>query len=152
MKKFNSIDDILDFAIDAEQNAIEFYSGLFNKTDNASMKEAYKEFILEEKSHRDKLQKMKDEEILANFDNSKVTDMKISDYISKQEPYKGMSYEESLVVAMQKEKAAYKLYSYLAEIAKDTEIKKVFSFLAAEEAKHKLKFEIEYDNNVFKEN
>ncbi len=152
MKNFNSTDEILDFAINAEQEAINFYSNLYNRTSNANMKAAYKEFILEEKSHRDKLTKLKEEGSLSGIELKKVTDLKISDYMVEQKVYDDMDYHESLIVAMHREKAAYKLYTDLAEIADNEELKKLFKFLALEEAKHKLKFEVEYDDNVMQEN
>jgi len=152
MKKFNSITNILDFAIKTEQEAINFYSELFKKTSNDDMKEAYKEFILEEQSHKDKLLKLKSEGKLSGIDESKISDLKISDYLTKQEPHENMDYTESLVIAMDKEKAAYKLYSDLAKITENEELKKIFKFLATEEAKHKLKFETEYDEIILKDN
>lgn len=152
MEKFNSTDQVLDFAINAEQEAINFYSNLYNRTNNENMKLAYREFILEEKSHKDKLQKLKADGTLSGIELKKVTDLKISDYIVEQQIHDNMDYQESLVVAMLKEKAAYKLYTDLAEISDSEELKKMFKYLALEEAKHKLKFEIEYDDNVMQEN
>ena len=53
---------------------------------------------------------------------------------------------------MKKEKAAYRLYTHLAGVAGDKNLSKTFLGLAQEEAKHKLRFEIEYDEVVLKEN
>jgi rubrerythrin len=53
---------------------------------------------------------------------------------------------------MNKEKAAFKLYSALANRANSDEMKNVFMSLAQEESKHKLRFEIEYDEFVLREN
>jgi rubrerythrin len=53
---------------------------------------------------------------------------------------------------MKKEKAAFRLYSDLAGLADDAQLRNTFLFLAQEEAKHKLRFEIEYDENVLVEN
>ena len=53
---------------------------------------------------------------------------------------------------MKKEKAAYKLYTKLAERAPNEDLKNIFLSLAAEESKHKLSFEIEYDEYVLREN
>ena len=63
-----------------------------------------------------------------------------------------MTYAESLVFAMKKEKAAFKLYSKLAERAPNVNLKNIFLSLAVEESKHKLRFEIEYDEYVLREN
>lgn len=152
MKKFNSTDEILDHAINAEQEAINFYSSLYNTANSESMKLAYREFILEEKSHRDKLQKLKDERSLSGIKLEKVNDLKISDYIVEKQISDDMDYRDALEVAMLREKAAYKLYTDLAEIADTQELKDLFRFLAMEEAKHKLKFETEYDDYVMREN
>ena len=35
MKQFTTIDDILDFAINAEQESVDFYTGLASKAKNA---------------------------------------------------------------------------------------------------------------------
>jgi rubrerythrin len=63
-----------------------------------------------------------------------------------------MSYQEALIVAMKKEKSAFKLYSDLAKIAPTGDMKDLFNGLAMEESKHKLRFEIEYDEYVLKDN
>lgn len=152
IKEFRTYNDILDFAINAEQEAINFYSELYKKTDNDDMKDAYKDFILEEKSHKDKLLNLKSEGKLSVISESKIRDLKISDYLTEKQATKNMDYSESLVIAMMQEKAAYKLYSDLAKITDDPELKELFLFLATEEAKHKLKFETEYDEVVLKEN
>jgi rubrerythrin len=52
---------------------------------------------------------------------------------------------------MKEEKAAFKLYSDLAARTDDAAAKEVLLMLAQEEAKHKLRFEIEYDDNILKE-
>lgn len=53
---------------------------------------------------------------------------------------------------MNKEKASFRLYTNLSERAPNAELKNLFLMLAQEEAKHKLRFEIEYDEYVLKEN
>ena len=61
-------------------------------------------------------------------------------------PDPDMSYRDALIVAMKKEKAAFRLYSDLAASAPDEALKKTFLGLAQEEAKHKLRFEVEFDD------
>jgi rubrerythrin len=68
------------------------------------------------------------------------------------QPTADMSYQETLVIAMKKEKKAFLLYTHLADMAMDTAAKKLFLMLAQEEAKHKLRFEIEYDNTILSDN
>jgi rubrerythrin len=47
-------------------------------------------------------------------------------------------------MAMKREEAAFNLYTGLAKLAGDEELKRILLALAQEEAKHKLRFEIEY--------
>jgi rubrerythrin len=61
------------------------------------------------------------------------------------------NYQRTLILAMKREKASYKLYIDLAESTDDAGLKSTMLALAQEEAKHKLRFEIEYDENILKE-
>jgi len=53
---------------------------------------------------------------------------------------------------MKREKAAFKLYLALSEKVDKTEYKELFKQLAQEESRHKLRFELEYDEYVLKDN
>ena len=53
---------------------------------------------------------------------------------------------------MKQEKAAFKLYTDLAVVAPDEDLRDLLLSLAQEEAKHKLRFEVEYDDQILTEN
>ncbi|MFH1999426.1 MAG: ferritin family protein, partial [Planctomycetota bacterium] len=74
------------------------------------------------------------------------------DYLVKEEPNSEMDYQSALIVAMKKEKSAFRLYNDLATQTQDAGIKSALLALAQEEAKHKLRIELEYDNQVYREN
>ena len=151
MEKFNSIDEILDFAIDQEQEAIDFYSELANNVKSEEMKKIYLEFVEEEMGHKTKLLNIK---ATKNFEvsNENVTDLKVSDYLVAEKATPDMSYQDALIIVMKKEKAAFKLYNALAKMAPNEELKNIFQMLAIEEAKHKLQFESDYDEYILKDN
>jgi len=151
VKEFKNIDEILDFAINAEQEAVDFYSGLSDRASNNEMKEVFLQFAREEMGHKARLMKIK-EEGLYNLRNEKVQDLKISDYLVDITPDPNISYQDALVLAMKKEKAAFKLYMDLASKAPNKEFENVFVSLAEEESRHKLRFELEYDDFILKEN
>ena len=69
MKNFDSIDDILDFAMESEQEAVDFYSQLARRMNNEQMKEVFREFAQEEVSHKARLQKIKDEKLVVSSVN-----------------------------------------------------------------------------------
>ena len=145
------IDEILNFAISKEEDSIQFYTYLAETVDKPYMKEMFKQVASEEKGHRAKLEAVKKERLLIP-EAEKIMDLKISDYLVDIEPHPEMGYQEALIVAMKREKAAFKLYTDLSSAATDENVKQLFLFLALEEAKHKLRFEIEYDDTVLNEN
>ncbi len=147
MDKFSSVDEVLDFAIQREQESVEFYTDLAGRVSRPQMKEVFLQFADEERNHKAKLQTVKQGKTLIPAE-ANVTDLKIADYVVEVEVKEQMDYQEALIVAMKKEKAAYKLYSKLAALAEDEGLQQTFRALAQEEAKHKLRFEVEYDDNV----
>jgi len=151
MKDFNSINEILDFAINNEQVAVDFYVKLANKFDDKAMKQTFEDFAKEEMGHKARLSSIK-EKGLYDMPQEKVMDLKIADYLVHTDSKEDMSYTDALSLAMKREKAAYKLYLKLAERAPNDEMAKIFHGLAQEEAKHKLRFELEYDEFVLREN
>jgi len=145
------MDDILVFAIDEEQKAVDFYTTLATNARSEEMKRVFVEFAEEEIKHKTRLTKIREEGIF-DMPNESVQDLKISDYVVNVKPTPEMTYEEALVLAMKKEKAAFRLYTNLAAKAPTSDLKDVFLALASEESKHKLRFEIEYDDFVLREN
>ena len=151
MTNWNSVDDILDFAIKGEEEAAAFYNDLATRVEKEWMKKAFLTFAKEELGHKAKLEAVKSGK-KAFSEPKSVLDLKLSDYLVEAEVTGNMSYQDALIVAMKKEKAAFKLYSDLAEKAETEEIKNTFLSLAHEEANHKLRFEVEYDEFVLVEN
>jgi rubrerythrin len=151
MKQWKSIDEALDFAIKSEERAANFYTNLAKRAETSGMREVFEGFSREELGHKAKLEAIKGGDIEIPTPQ-KIQDLKISDYTVEVEADGDLSYQDSLILAMKREKAAYRLYSDLAAMAEDTKLRQVFFALAQEEANHKLRFEIEYDENVYTEN
>jgi rubrerythrin len=151
MEEFKTMNDILDFAIKSEQEAVEFYSALAGNAKNTEMVATFEQFAKEEMGHKAKLMKIKDE---GTFEvrSAQIVDLKIADYLVDIEASPNMSYENALIVAMKKEKSAFRLYNDLAAKAPNSNMRNIFLSLAQEESKHKLRFEIEYDDFVLREN
>ncbi len=149
--QFNSVDDILDFAIGKEQEAHDLYISLADTAANSAMKAVFKEFALEEAGHKKKLEAVKAGKKLASS-AKKILDLKIGDHLVDVEIKPDLDYQEALILAMKAEKNAYMTYYNLAQATDDADIKALLLELAQEEAKHKLRFEIEYDDNILLEN
>jgi rubrerythrin len=149
--EFDSVDSVLDFAIKNEQAASDFYTDLASKMDKPQMKKIFQDFAAEERGHKAKLEAVKKNEKI-KLSQAKVLDLKIGDYLIEQKPDASMDYQSALILAMKQEKAAFRLYSDLAASADDGETRELFLGLAQEEAKHKLRFEVEYDEDYLREN
>ena len=145
MIQFNKIDEILDFAISEEEAAAEFYTGLAERAEHSSMRKVFEGFAREEQGHKAKLLAVKAGDVVVGAEGG-ILDLKMGDYLVDVEPTPDMSYQDALILAMKKEKAAFKMYHDLAATVQDDKVKAVFLALAQEEAKHKLHFEIEYDD------
>lgn len=151
MNTFESVDAVLDFAIGEEEKAATFYSELAGRVKEPGST-ILKGFAKEEEGHKHKLLEVKAGKKFAPVEG-RIKDLKIGDYLVQVEEADGeVSYQDALVIAMKKEKAAFKLYSDLAASAEDENLRNTMTALAQEEAKHKLRFEIEYDEMVLAEN
>lgn len=146
---FQSIDEILDFAIDKEKEAVTFYNELSKKESVSSLSKTFKELAQEEAKHVKLLANIsKNRDVIDKYELKKVTDLKISDYLVETEYTESMPMQDILVLAMKREEMAVKLYTNLAMGSVDQEVVKLFKLLAQEEAKHKLTFETLYDDDL----
>lgn len=149
--KLDSVEKILDYAIEKEQDASDFYTQLSEKMKQQYMKDVFTGFAREEQGHKTKLISIKEGRLMQPAEK-KVLDLKIGDNLVDVELRSDLDYQDALILAMKAEKAAFKLYHDLASATDDENLRKVLLGLAQEEAKHKLRFEIEYDDVVLKHN
>lgn len=149
--KFSSVNEILDYAMEKEEDAAQFYTSLADKMDKEYMKNVFLGFAKEEKGHKAKIQAIKDGKSLLKAEG-KVMDLKIGDHLEQVDLDSEIDYQKALILAMKAEKNAYRLYHDLAGATDDAGLKETFLALANEEAKHKLRFEIEYDDMILTEN
>ena len=157
MGEFGSVDEILEFAIAREVEANEFYKVLSGRVENPAMRELILEFAKEELEHKAKLELevMKRGEVVVEWqrqaEERKLEEFTIADYIVDVGGWLHMDYVDLLLLAMRKEKASFRLYVDLAGLVNDEESHEVLVSLAEEEARHKMRFELEYDEVVLKE-
>jgi rubrerythrin len=148
---FKSVDDVLDFAIRREEESVQMYTGLAAKMEKAYMRKVFEDFAREEKGHKKKLLDIKKGKLLVPA-AAKVLDLKIAEHVTDVAPSRGLDYQEALIMAMKKEKEAFRLYTALADATEDSALRTTLLGLAQEEAKHKLRFEVEYDKQFLSEN
>ena len=147
----STVEEILDFAIAREQEAHDGYMELARSVTRPWMWEVFEGFAQEEAGHKKKLVALKEGRRIAP-PAGKILDLKIGDYLVEVERSADLNYQQALIVAMKKEKAAFRLYTDLAAKVADAAVRATFLALAQEEARHKLRFEIEYDDYILTEN
>jgi rubrerythrin len=143
---------ILDFAVDREREAVDFYHDLQKSAKFSAQKIMLQELENMEKSHILILEKMRQKD-LKNLYSHPVKDLMIVDYLADEEILPD-SYQNILLIAMKREDKANLLYLDLANrfANEDSDLSSLFQRLADEEAGHKLKFELLYDEYVLKDN
>ncbi|MEW6671081.1 MAG: ferritin family protein [Thermodesulfobacteriota bacterium] len=147
--EFQSIKDILDFAISKEKEAAAFYTDAAKEESMSGAKDMLKEFAQEERKHQTLLEEFKKKGFASGISEYKfkwITDIKRSNYVVDMAYRKGMAYNELLMLAMKREEKALALYNEMLAKADTAEGKKLFKILCQEEAKHKLSLETMYDD------
>ena len=151
MRIFSTFEEIIDYAIGKEMDEIEFYSEIANRMERKNVKRLFRNIALEKTARMLRLEKIKDVKSGLNWEE--IEDLKIENSLEEVDHRKNdLSYQDALIIAMKKEKMKFKFYSEMAEGAENKECKETFLALASAEARHKLKFEIEYDEHVLVEN
>jgi rubrerythrin len=145
-KKFQ---EIIKFAIDKEIKSYNFYTNASQVAKYSGAKDLFSDLAQQEVGHRKMLEKL-DLKKIAQAKIEKVPDLKISDYIVDAEFKPDMPYADILRIAIKMEERALKLYNNMNQSNQDENLKKLFSLLANEEAKHKLRLEKIYDDEILK--
>ncbi len=143
--------EMIEFAIQQEQEAVDFYTDLATKVSDPHVKDTLQEFANQERGHKAKLQAILDGRKL-DLVRKDVPDLKIGDYLVEVEPTAELSFQGAMIIAMKKEKAAYRMYQDMASTCDDDDLRDLFLYLANEEATHKLNFEVQYDDLIYQEN
>jgi len=144
---FNSVEEILNYAIEREKEAVEFYEEISRQEAFSGAKNTFEGFAKEERKHQAMLEDFTiNKEKIAEYKLEWITDIKRSDYLVDIEYEPGMHYTDILRLAMKKEEKALKLYNDLAQKTDNEDVIKLFQILSQEEAKHKGFLEGLYDD------
>ncbi|HML75519.1 MAG TPA: ferritin family protein [Anaerohalosphaeraceae bacterium] len=150
MKKFNTLGEVLAFAINLEQMANLFYIDLSKRADTEAMKKILLDLAEEENQHKQRLERIIG--IAENVPGDNLDHTEVAKYIAAVPTPDHMTYEDAVRLAMNKEHAAMMLYQILAKFTDDKQLREVLELLAIEEAHHKRRFEKEYHDIKLKKN
>ena len=146
MIKFDSIDDILKFAIAKEEASYQFYMDMAHQMRSETSNTIFEELANEELNHKAQLELeiIKRGKVVKPLENE--SERTRGDFALEDDFPKDISYADALMIAIRKEKASFKLYVELMRISENEEAFEAFMALAEEEVRHKLMFEAEYNN------
>ena len=148
MIKFGSMEEILTFAINKEEASYLFYTDMARTTADKAVSRLFADFAKEELDHREqlRLEIMKMGKVVSTDDD--WSDRTRAGYIVESDLPEDFSYIDALKLAIAKESAAFKLYIDLLRLTEDEEAIEMFTALAEDEVRHKIKFESAYEKHM----
>ncbi len=139
----DQFNDIIDFAVHQEEIAVAFYRECLKIISGKEEQEVLREFEQMEKNH------IKILEGIRKRGAEHITIPAIPDIMIKDEaparPSSDTDIRGIVQLGLEREQKSLDLYSRLAESSSDPELEKIFTSLAAEEAKHKLYLDTLYN-------
>jgi len=146
MGKVNSDQEILEFAISREVEAYYFFLALAGRVEDPNMRQVFEDLAAEELEHKAKLEL----EIIKTGktlpDQQMPAGRPENDYIiSDSSMPLDIDYSDMLLLGIEKEEAAFRMFVNLIPNVSDEESRETLLALAQEEVRHKLRFENEYN-------
>jgi len=150
MMEDKTVSEVIDKAIQREEEAYRFYMELYDQIDDKSAKDTLEWVAGEEKKHKAFLVDYREGKYGSKtLRMSDVVHYKIAEYQEDPEIAKDMKREDVFLVASHRESRSYQFYSELAEMHPRGEVRDMLDRMANEELKHKEKMEYLYANTAF---
>jgi rubrerythrin len=145
-----TIADIIDMAIQREEEAYTFYMDIHQNVQDASVKDTVEFIAKEEIKHKEFLVGYRAGEYGSNsLRMADVVDYKIAEYLEEPEIDSDSSSEDVYLIASHREARSHLFYTELAGMHTDSELNAMLLKMANEELKHKEKMEYLYSNTAF---
>ncbi|KPJ51967.1 hypothetical protein AMJ39_08945 [candidate division TA06 bacterium DG_24] len=142
-----TFNEAISLAIEREIGAATLYDGASKKATRPDAKKMFEELADEEREHRRRLEEL-DPSKLTSYKVEEIPDMGIGKPEGKATFDPNMGYQKILMFAIAKEEEAKGFYEHLAGTVDKPEVRQLFTALAQEEAKHRLRLQDEYDEHV----
>lgn len=144
--EFKSISDILRFAISKEEASAQFYSDLSVQMKDTSTRALFEVLSRTEFGHVEALQLELNKQGYTVDPQMEMLDSEFEwdERLELDEEARDMNFLDALLVAIQKERAAFKLYVHVLSRVHNEQFANVLMELAEEEMRHVLQLEEEY--------
>lgn len=154
MEKLLSVEEVLQTAIKREIEAFELYHNAAQGLADAHQRDVLLEMAEQERGHRVKLENILAGNVRWAVRAAKaqpVTDLRLTDQLVGGSIEAGADYQDILLFAAKREKAASEFYQAMAEMVDDILLQNLFVMLANEELRHKNRLEMMYEDLVYQE-
>lgn len=154
MEQFNNIEAVLKRAIQLEIEAMTLYSNAAQTVKDDAVRQRLEEMAAQERGHKAKLEDVLTGNVRWAIRRSKaepVTDLRLSDHLVGGSLDPNADYQDVLLFAAQREKAAHDFYKAMGEMIEDKLTQNLFQMLADEELRHKYVLEKTYEEVVYKD-
>jgi|GEM_PF-777579 len=150
-----SIDAILQEAIQGEVESYELYTGLVDRVKATQVKDALKQLAQEELGHKASLEKMLSGPgqlriQIRSLQESSVEDYGIGDHLQIEPLKADATFQDVCIFASKKEQQSYSVYNALAQQSSG-EIHVLFTAMAKDEMRHKNLVERWYEEDVYQD-
>ena len=145
-----TIADIIDMAIQREEQAYVFYMDIHEKVKDASVRDTVEFIAKEEIKHKEFLVGYRAGNYGSNsLRMADVVDYRIAEYLEEPEVDAKSSSQDVYLIASHREARSHLFYKELAGMHTDGELNSMLLKMANEELKHKEKMEYLYSNTAF---
>jgi rubrerythrin len=146
--KFESLKDVLTFAIRREHDARELYLMFREKVKDSGAKVLLEDLANQETGHQNLLEHAMKREQIENIGGKvQVKDLRLTDYMIADTIDPNSKPQDVVLFAIKKEQESYTLYRALLGNYEGTELEELFSRLSKEELRHKETLEREYEEH-----
>ena len=155
MEKYDSIEAVINRAIQLEVEAMTLYSSAAQTVTDDAVRQRLLEMAAQERGHKAKLEDILAGNVRWAIRRSKsepVKDLRLSDHLVGGSLDPQADYQDVLLFAAQREKTAHEFYKTMGEMVDDKLVQNLFEMLAAEELRHKYVLEKTYEEVVYKDN
>jgi rubrerythrin len=145
--KFTSVDEILDFCIEQEEASFKLYSALADLMERSETTRLFKDLAALEAGHKQKFQDLKESKTQLCV-GANAPEIEVREDLPPMSQDSHMGCQQAIGLAIKKEVIASLLYTKLAEIVKDENIRNLLWAIADEETRHKHYFDTEYEKCI----
>jgi len=146
--EFETIRDLLTFAISKERASQQFYRDLAMQMKDHAAQKIFHAIGQQEEKHEEALKLEVLKQGFSLSENSEAVSGKDTEWQEQSaldQEALHMNYMDALMVAIQKERAAFQLYTQMIAMTQEPQFRRILMGLAEEEMRHVIRFEREYD-------